>query len=84
MKAPFADAPNVTVIRLAQIGDDKFVPARLILKHARAEKLESIMVVGRSEDGELWCSSSLNAGQSLWLLEKMRERILAGNPWSVL
>lgn len=75
---------TVQPIRLTQIGDDRRVPAKIVLKQARAEKLDEVLVIGRDDKGELWCSSSLNAGQSLWLLEKMRERILAGNPWSVM
>jgi hypothetical protein len=75
---------TVQPIRLTQIGDDRRVPGKLILKAARAEKLDEIMVVGRTEDGELWAQSSLNAGQSLWLLEKLREKLLQGNPWNVV
>jgi hypothetical protein len=75
---------NISVIRLTEIGDERLVPVQHIMAKAEAEKLDEIMVIGRTADGELWCSSSLNAGQSLWLLEKLRERILAGNPWSVL
>ncbi len=75
---------KVVPIRLTEIGDDRRVQAAVVLKEAEAQKLDDIMVVGRSDDGELWAMSSLNAGQSLWLLEKLRERILAGNPWSVI
>lgn len=77
---------NATVrpIRLTQFGDDRQIPAKLILKRAKDQKLDSVMIVGRTDGGELWVESSLNAGQSLWLLEKLRERILAGNPWSIL
>lgn len=79
-----AAAPNVTPIRLTEIGDDRRVAARAIMKRAKAEKLDEIMVIGRDDNGELWASSSLNAGQSLWLLEKLKERILSGNPWSIV
>lgn len=75
---------KVTTIRLTQIGDDRRVPGKLILKRAKAEKLDDVMVVGRTDDGELWCASSLNAGQSLWLLEKLREHILDGSPWGIV
>jgi hypothetical protein len=77
-------AEKITTIRLTQIGDDRRVPAKLVLKQARAEKLDEVLVIGRTDDGELWSSSSLNAGQSLWLIEKLRERLLRGNPWSIV
>lgn len=76
--------PKVATIRLTQIGDDRRVPGKLILKRAKAQKLDDVMVVGRTDDGELWAASSVNGGQSLWLLEKLREQILAGTPWSIV
>lgn len=75
---------NVTTLRLTQIGDECRVRGKIILKRASKEHLDEVMVVGRDDKGELWASSSLNAGQSLWLLEKLRERILSGNPWSIV
>lgn len=75
---------KVVPIRLTEIGDDRRVHAKKVLKQAKAEKLDEVMVIGRTDDGELWAQSSLNAGQSLWLLEKLRERILSGNPWSIV
>lgn len=77
-------APNVSSIRLVQLGDDRKVLAKTILAKARAAKLDEILVIGRTNDGDLWAECSLNAGQSLWLLEKLRERILSGNPWSIV
>lgn len=75
---------KVQPIRLVAIGDDRRVQAKTVLKAAKAERLDEVLVIGRTDDGELWASSSLNAGQSLWLLEKLRERILEGNPWSIV
>lgn len=81
---PHDGGENVRTIALSQLGDERRVPGKLILKKAKAEKLDEIMVIGRTNNGELWASSSLNAGQSLWLLEKLKEQILAGNPWSIV
>lgn len=75
---------TVSIIRLTEIGDDRRVQAKAILRKAKSAKLDEALVIGRDDNGELWCASSLNAGQSLWLLEKLRERILAGNPWSII
>lgn len=75
---------QIVPIRLTEIGDDRRVAAKKVLKDAKAEKLDEVLVIGRTDDGELWSMSSLNAGQSLWLLEKLRERILSGNPWSLV
>ena len=83
-EALIAEAPNVSTIQLTQLGDKWRVKGRKILKDAAKEHLDEVMVVGRTEDGDLWTSSSLNAGQSLWLLEKLRERIMSGNPWSIV
>lgn len=75
---------NVTTLNLVQLGDDRRVMVSKVLKDAKKQKLDEIMVVGRTDDGKLWCQSSRNAGQSLWLLEKMREHLLGGNPWSIV
>lgn len=77
-------AAKVTTIRLTQLGDDHRVAAKVILKSAKEAKLDEIMVIGRDDNGELWAKSSLNAGQSLWLIEKLKEHILTGNPWSIV
>lgn len=77
-------APNVTTIRLTQLGDERRVQANVLLKAAKAQNLDEVLIIGRDDKGELWASSSLNAGQSLWLLEKLKERILSGNPWSIV
>lgn len=75
---------NVTPLRLTEIGDDRRIPATVILKRAKQEKPAEVIVCGRSDDGELWIHSSLNAGQSLWLLQKAIQRVLDGNPWSLV
>lgn len=81
---PDLEPSNVSTINLKQIGDTVRVQGKTILKRAKAEKLDEVMVIGRTDKGELWARSSLNAGQSLWLLEKMREYLLGGNPWNVV
>lgn len=73
---------KVQPIRLVGMGDDRRIPAKDALREARKAKLDEVLVIGRDDGGELWATSSLNAGQSLWLLEKLRERLLQGNPWS--
>lgn len=75
---------NVEPIRLTEIGDDRRIRAKDALREAKTAKLDEVLVIGRTNEGELWATSSLNGGQSLWLLEKLRERILAGNPWSLV
>lgn len=75
---------SVVPIRLTQIGDERRVHAEAILEQAGAEQLDEVMVIGRTNDGELWAASSLNSGQSLWLLEKLKERVLTGNPWGIV
>lgn len=76
--------PNVEPIRLVEIGDDRRQQAKFILKDAKAQKLDDVLIIGRSDDGELWAASSLNAGQSLWLIEKLRARLLEGSPWALV
>lgn len=83
-KRRLAGAENVTPIRLVEFGDSRREEGSVILKRAKKEHLDEVMVIGRSDDGELWAASSLNSGQSLWLIEKLRERILAGSPWSII
>lgn len=78
------ESAKVVPIGLTQIGDDRRVQARTILKSAKAQKLDEVLVMGRTDSGELWARSSLNAGQSLWLIEKLKERILEGGPWGIV
>ena len=77
-------ASNVEAIRLVEIGHDRAVPARLVLKAAKAASLHECVVIGRDENGELWANSSLNASQTLWLLERLKERVLKRGPWDVV
>ena len=80
MSKPKTPAP--TAIRLVEMGDDRRIAASAILKKAKRERLDEVPVIGRTNGGELWAESSLNAGQSLWLIEKLRERLLSGSPWN--
>jgi hypothetical protein len=75
---------KVVPIMLAEIGDDRRIPVRQIVEHATTAKLDDVLIIGRTDEGDLWAESSLNAGQSLWLLEKLRERILQGSPWALV
>lgn len=75
---------NVSTIRLVEFGDLSRVPVKVIIKKAKAEKLDDILIIGRTDKGELWAECSLNAGQSLWLIEKLKERILSGTPWNIV
>lgn len=79
-----ASTSKVTSIRLTEIGDDHRIQTKVIMKEAKAACLDDVLIVGRDDSGELWARSSLNAGQSLWLLEKLRARILDGNPWTLV
>lgn len=76
--------PKVVPLMLTEIGDDTRITVERVMEHAQAQKLDDVLIVGRTDDGELWAESTRNAAQSLWLLEKLRERILSGNPWSLV
>lgn len=75
---------NVSTINLTQMGDTCRIQVPVVLKEAKHQRLDEVLVIGQTDDGELWGKSSLNAGQSLWLLEKMRELVLSGNPWGIV
>ena len=75
---------KVVAIGLTQIGDDRRVAAALILKKAKREKLDEVLVIGRTDKGELWAKSSLNTGQSLYLLEKLKQQLLDCGPWGIV
>lgn len=75
---------EVVGLRVVEIGDQGPVPAKIVLNRARAQKLDDVLVIGRTDEGELWAASSLNAGQTLWLIEKLRERVLEGSPWGIV
>lgn len=73
---------NVQSLRLVEMGDDKSLDIKKLFRRAKSAKLNDVLIIGRDNNGEMWAECSLNAGQSLWLLEKLRERILSGNPWN--
>lgn len=75
---------KVVSIGLVQLGDDRRVAAAQILKKAKRERLDEVLIIGRDDKGELWAASSLNAGQTLWLIEKLKERVLQGSPWGIV
>lgn len=77
-------APSVTPIRLVDLGDEFCSPARIVLKSAKAAKLDHCVVIGRDESGELWAESSVNAAHTLFLLERLRERVLKRGAWAVI
>lgn len=71
---------KVVTIGLREIGDERAVPARMIIKAARKAGLVEAAIIGYDENGELWVASSLNAGQSLYLIEKLKIKILENGP----
>jgi hypothetical protein len=75
---------EVVGLRVIEIGDQRRLPGKIVLNRARAQKLDDVLVIGRTDEGELWAASSLNAGQTLWLIEKLRERVLEGSPWGIV
>lgn len=83
-KSKPSKATNVATIRLVEFGDESRVDAKVILKQAKRANLDQALIIGRDKNGELWASSSLNGAQSLWLIEKLRERVLEGSSWGVI
>lgn len=75
---------KVETIRLTQIGNDRAVPARLILKAAKSINLHEAVIIGRDQNGELWAKSSLNASQTLWLIEQLKQKLFEGGAWDVV
>lgn len=52
------------------------IPANAVLEHA-INKLDHVILAGWDTNGELYCASSLaDGGEVLWLLEKMKQRVL--------
>lgn len=84
MSKPKRTASNVSTIHLVEIGDERKVDAPYILKQAKRADLDHALVIGRDKNGELWAAGSLNGAQSLWLIEKLRERVLSGSPWGIV
>lgn len=84
MAKPKSDTSNVATIRLVQMGDESYLNAKIVLKQARAADLDQALVIGRDQNGELVAFSSLNGAQSLWLIEKLKARVLEGSSWGII
>lgn len=67
-------AENVTYLDVSTTLD---IPVDRVLDGVKDERLEKVAVIGRTEDGDIYLASSVaDARDILWLLEKLKLRIL--------
>jgi hypothetical protein len=53
------------------------IPAERVLKGALERGLASVVIAGRTEDGEEFFASSLaDGGHTLWMIERLKQTIL--------
>jgi hypothetical protein len=59
------------------------IPVERVLRKAREAGLESVVVIGWDEDGDLYFASSLASGpEVVWLLEKTKANLLVAGETS--
>lgn len=69
---------QVVPLRLVEVGDNfRFNPDE-ILSAAMGQDFRELAIVAETADGELWLSSVSNAGTTLILLERAKQRIVDG------
>lgn len=79
-----AEPSNVHKIVLTEMGDLVMRDLKERLKEAKRAELTEVVIVGRTKHGKVWSTSSLNAAQTLWLIEKLKADLLEQSPWQVV
>jgi hypothetical protein len=69
---------KVVKLELVEVGDGMRLDAITVLDAAKNERFERMLVIGRTEDGELYIAATANAGESLVLLEHAKHQIIFG------
>lgn len=55
------------------------IPVERVIRGAAAAKLQSVVVMGWDENGEIYAASSIaDGGRVLWLMEKFKAELLRG------
>ena len=62
---------NVVTLRLVEIGEGVHLPPDKVLSAALG-KLDEVVVIGLTEDGEPYIAGSEGVAKSLWLMEKCK------------
>lgn len=71
---------SAEVIKLVpeEVGEGYQFDSNEVLRAALDKDMSSIVIIGELPDGELWCSSAVNAGEALILMEKAKRLICFG------
>lgn len=69
---------NVVKLVPEEVGAGYQFDSDEVLRAALEKKMTSIVIIGELPDGELWCSSAVNAGEALVLMEKAKRLICFG------
>lgn len=69
------------VLRLVPdlIGEDVDLGAKNVLEEAVEFGLDTVVVIGETEDGEIYVAGSRNAGTSLVLIERAKHKLVFGD-----
>ena len=69
---------NVVLLVPDEVGSGYQFDSNEVLNAALDKEMTSIVIIGELPDGELWCSSAVNAGEALILMEKAKRLICFG------
>lgn len=69
---------EVVAFKPVLVGEGFRFDADAILEAAKGRGFDTLVIMGELEDGEIWVSSTTNAGEALVLMEKAKRQIIFG------
>lgn len=69
---------EVVNFQAQNIGEGYRLDADVVLDEAKGNAFDRILIVGQMEDGEFYIAGNANAGESLILLERVKDFIVHG------
>ena len=71
-----APVANVVEFHPVTVGEGWRFDADQILEGAKGQEFSTLIIVGEQADGEVWFSSTANAGEALILLERAKRKVI--------
>jgi hypothetical protein len=69
---------NVVKLEVHEAGEHYRIEAAAVLNAAREQAFERMVVIGRTESGDLYIAGTANAGESMILIEQAKHFLTFG------
>lgn len=66
---------EVVKLELVEVGGGYRFDADEVLEAAKGQRFSRFVILGETEDGEIWVSGNANSGETLVLMERAKRRI---------